>query len=135
MSGHIAAVAASTATVSGHNLIWVVIVGVVALLALVVAWLLVREVLAADQGTEKMQEISRAVQEGAAAYLRRQFKTLGVFVFLLFFVLLVLSAPDEGVRVGRSILKKERVKIKKKNEFKKEKYDINKRKCYNNILV
>ena len=52
------------------------------------AGLLVREVLAASQGTEKMQEIATAVQEGAAAYLRRQFKTLGVFVVLIFFVLL-----------------------------------------------
>ena len=103
MSGHIAAGAATAATVSGHNLIWVVIVGVVALLALVVAWLLVREVLAASQGTEKMQQISRAVQEGAAAYLRRQFKTLGVFVFLLFFVLLLLPADTGGVRWGRSV--------------------------------
>src|ERR1700722_9305111 len=101
MSGLIAAGAAPSATVSGSNLTWVVIVGVVALLALGVAWLLVREVLGASQGTEKMQEISRAVQEGAAAYLRRQFKTLGVFVFLLFFVLLLLPADDAGVRWGR----------------------------------
>jgi K(+)-stimulated pyrophosphate-energized sodium pump len=103
MSGLIAAAAAPSATVSGSNLTWVVIVGVVALLALGVAWLLVREVLGASQGTEKMQEISRAVQEGAAAYLRRQFKTLGVFVFLLFFVLLLLPADDAGVRWGRSV--------------------------------
>jgi K(+)-stimulated pyrophosphate-energized sodium pump len=103
MSGLIAAGAAPSATVSGSNLTWVVVVGVVALLALGVAWLLVREVLGASQGTEKMQEISRAVQEGAAAYLRRQFKTLGVFVFLLFFVLLLLPADDAGVRWGRSV--------------------------------
>jgi K(+)-stimulated pyrophosphate-energized sodium pump len=103
MSRHFAAVAAPSATVSGSNLTWVVIVGVVALLALGVAWLLVREVLAASQGTEKMQEISRAVQEGAAAYLRRQFRTLGVFVFLLFFVLLVLPSDDAAVMWGRSV--------------------------------
>src|SRR6202008_2107823 len=63
---------------------------------------LVREVLAADQGTAKMQEISRAVQEGAAAYLRRQFRTLGVFVVLIFFVLLLLPADSADVRWGRS---------------------------------
>ena len=54
--------------------------------------MLVREVLAASQGTAKMQEIAKAVQEGAAAYLRRQFRTLGVFVFLIFWILLLLPA-------------------------------------------
>ena len=47
-------------SVSGSNLTWVVIVAVVALLALGVAGVLVREVLAASQGTEKMQEIAKA---------------------------------------------------------------------------
>jgi K(+)-stimulated pyrophosphate-energized sodium pump len=89
-------------SVSGGNLTLVVVVAVIALLALAVAGLLVREVLAADQGTAKMREISQAVQEGAAAYLRRQFRTLGVFVVLIFFVLLLLPA-DPGVRWGRSI--------------------------------
>jgi K(+)-stimulated pyrophosphate-energized sodium pump len=89
-------------SVSGGNLTLVVIVAVIALLALAVAGWLVREVLAADQGTAKMQEISKAVQEGAAAYLRRQFRTLGVFVVLIFFVLLLLPADTAGVRWGRS---------------------------------
>ena len=62
-------------SVSGGNLTWVVIVAVIALSALAVAGWLVREVLAASQGTAKMQEIGKAVQEGAAAYLRRQFRT------------------------------------------------------------
>src|SRR5436309_10718061 len=90
------------AVVSGGNLTLVVVVGVVALLALAVAGWLVREVLAASQGTAKMQEIARAVQEGAAAYLRRQFMTLGIFVVLIFFVLLLLPADSTGVRWGRS---------------------------------
>ncbi len=88
--------------VTGGNLTLVVIVAVIALLALAVAGGLVREVLAASQGTEKMQEIARAVQEGAAAYLRRQFRTLGVFVVVIFFVLLLLPADSAGVRWGRS---------------------------------
>jgi K(+)-stimulated pyrophosphate-energized sodium pump len=89
-------------SVSGGNLTWVVIVAVVALAALAVAGLLVREVLAASQGTAKMQEISLAVQEGAAAYLRRQFRTLGVFAFIIPWILLVLPADGESVRWGRS---------------------------------
>jgi K(+)-stimulated pyrophosphate-energized sodium pump len=90
-------------SVSGGNLTWVFIVGIIALAALGVAGLLVREVLAASQGTAKMQEIAKAVQEGAAAYLRRQFQTLGVFVFLIFWILLLLPADTTGVRWGRSI--------------------------------
>jgi K(+)-stimulated pyrophosphate-energized sodium pump len=104
MSRYLAAGAAPSATVSGSNLTWVVIVAVIGLLALGVAFALVREVLAASQGTQRMQEIARAVQEGAAAYLRRQFKTLSVFVVILFFVLLLLPVGDGGdsVRWGRS---------------------------------
>src|SRR5580700_11029613 len=91
------------ATVTGGNLAWVAVVAVIALMALAVAGWLVRDVLAASQGSPKMQEIAKAVQEGAAAYLRRQFRTLGVFVVLIFFILLVLPADGDGVRWGRSI--------------------------------
>jgi K(+)-stimulated pyrophosphate-energized sodium pump len=97
------ALAAGAPTVAGANLTWVVVVAVIALLALVMATWLRREVLAASQGTAKMQEIATAVQEGAAAYLRRQFRTVSIFVVLIFFVLLVLPAVDESVRFGRSI--------------------------------
>src|ERR1700754_3556415 len=88
-------------TVSGGNLTWGVIVAVIALAGLAVAGVLVREVLAASQGTAKMQEIAKAVQEGAAAYLRRQFRTLGVFVFIIFFVLLLLPGDDTAGPWGR----------------------------------
>ena len=103
-SRHLLAAAAPTATVSGSNLTWVVIVAVVGLLALGVAGALVKEVLAASQGTQRMQEIARAVQEGASAYLRRQFKTLSIFVVILFIVLLFLPVTDgdASIRWGRS---------------------------------
>jgi len=102
MTGHNLAAGGGAVSVTGGNLTLVVIVGVIALLALAVAGWLVRDVLAASQGTAKMQEIARAVQEGAAAYLRRQFRTLGVFVVLIFFVLLLLPADSVGLRWGRS---------------------------------
>ena len=51
--------------------------------ALVFAYYLVREVLAAPEGTEKMKEIAKAIQEGAKAYLSRQFRTLAVFLGIL----------------------------------------------------
>jgi K(+)-stimulated pyrophosphate-energized sodium pump len=97
------ALADGAVTVTGSHLTWVVVVAVVALAALAVAGLLVREVLAASQGTAKMQEIAKAVQEGAAAYLRRQFRTLGVFVVVIFFVLLLLPADSASIRWGRSL--------------------------------
>jgi len=92
-----------TTEISGGNTVIVVVVAVVAVLALVVAGGLVRDVLAADEGTEKMKEIARAVQEGAAAYLGRQFRTLAVFVVLVFFLLLLLPAEGADVRIGRSV--------------------------------
>src|SRR5216683_1991132 len=96
------AAAGGAPSVTGANLRWVFIVAVVALLALAVAAWLVRQVLAASQGTAKMQEIALAIQEGAAAYLRRQFRTLGVFVVIIFFVLLLLPADSSSIRWGRS---------------------------------
>ncbi|MDT0305294.1 sodium-translocating pyrophosphatase [Streptomonospora wellingtoniae] len=87
----------------GMNFTLVVVVLAVALLALAVAGWLVREVLAAGQGTERMQNIARAVQEGAAAYLKRQFRTLVVFVVVIPFLLLLLPADDMAVRIGRSV--------------------------------
>ena len=88
---------------SGSNLTIVIVVAVIALLALGVAALLAREVLAADEGTERMKEIAGAVQEGAAAYLNRQFKTLSVFAVIVFFVLFLLPAETSSERIGRSI--------------------------------
>ena len=63
-----------------NDRILVGVVAVVALAALAIGFILRREVLAAGEGTSKMQEIGRAVQEGATAYLNRQFRTLGIFV-------------------------------------------------------
>ncbi|TDC82212.1 sodium-translocating pyrophosphatase [Actinomadura sp. 7K507] len=87
----------------GGDLSLVVVVAVVSLLALAVAAGLVRDVLAAGQGTDKMQEISRAVQVGASAYLKRQFRTVSIFVVLIPLVLLLLPADSTGERIGRSV--------------------------------
>ena len=88
---------------TGSNLTIVVIVAVIGLAALGVAAVLVREVLAADEGTDHMKEIAGAVQEGASAYLTRQFKTLSVFAVVVFFVLFLLPAETTSERIGRSI--------------------------------
>ena len=88
---------------TGNNVVLVVIVAVIALAALVVAGILVREVLAASEGTTRMKEIAAAVQEGASAYLSRQFKTLSIFAVIVFFLLFLLPAETNSERIGRSI--------------------------------
>jgi len=93
----------ASAALTGGNLTLVVVVAVVALGALAVAGYLVREVLAASEGSENMKRIAVAVQEGASAYLARQFRTLGGFAVVAFFLLLALPADNWNVRIGRSL--------------------------------
>src|SRR6202048_5315164 len=59
---------------------WLVFSVASALLAIGVGFFLMKGVLAADPGTPKMIEIALAIQEGALAYLRRQFKTIAVIL-------------------------------------------------------
>ena len=63
-------------SLTGTHLTLVIVVAVIAVVALVMGFSFRRQVLAADPGTDKMQEIGNAVEEGAQAYLARQFKTL-----------------------------------------------------------
>jgi K(+)-stimulated pyrophosphate-energized sodium pump len=95
--------AAAAIDLTGTNFITVVVVAVIAVLALLVAFVLVREVLSASEGTSRMKEIAAAVQEGASAYLNRQFKTLSIFAVIVFFVLFLLPAETTSERIGRSI--------------------------------
>jgi K(+)-stimulated pyrophosphate-energized sodium pump len=88
--------------VTGSNLVYVYVVLGISLVALAIAYALRAQVLAADEGTEKMKEIAGAVQEGAAAYLNRQFKTLSYFVAIVFVLLFALPGSGE-IRIGRSI--------------------------------
>jgi K(+)-stimulated pyrophosphate-energized sodium pump len=88
--------------VTGNNLNYVYAILVISLIALAIAWALRAQVLAQAEGTAKMKEIAEAVQEGAAAYLARQFKTLSVFVAIVFVLLFALPGDTE-IRIGRSI--------------------------------
>lgn len=81
----------------------VLVIAVVALAALAVAAVLVRQVLAAGEGTDSMKKIAAAVQEGANAYLARQLRTLGVFAVVVFFLLMLLPADNWTQRAGRSV--------------------------------
>ena len=62
-----------------------------AVLAIAVGFFLVRSVMASDQGTPKMIEIAQAIQEGALAYLKRQFKTIGLILIPLVVIVFVTS--------------------------------------------
>jgi len=88
--------------VTGNNLTYVYVILGISLVALAIALALRAQVLAQDEGTAKMKEIAAAVQEGAAAYLSRQFKTLSVFVAIVFVLLFALPG-DLDVKIGRSI--------------------------------
>lgn len=92
----------SLVQVSGNNLNYVYVILGISLLALAIAYALRAQVLAQDEGTAKMKEIAAAIQEGAAAYLSRQFKTLSVFVAIVFVLLFTLPG-DLDIRIGRSI--------------------------------
>ena len=59
---------------------WLIFSAGVALLAILVGFVLVRGVLAADQGTPSMISIAKSIQEGAMAYLKRQFRTIAIIL-------------------------------------------------------
>jgi K(+)-stimulated pyrophosphate-energized sodium pump len=111
MSGVLAQEGGSLDVVFGSSdttALWVILG--ISLIALVFAYYLVRAVLAAPEGTEKMKEIAKAIQEGAKAYLNRQYRTLAVFLavlaVVLFFVLPVPKNAEHSalsIRFGRSI--------------------------------
>src|SRR6185503_20570178 len=88
--------------------LWVILG--ISIVALLFAWYLVREVLSAPEGTPKMREIAQAIQEGAKAYLSRQFRTLAVFLAVLTVALFfLLPAPSNAehsefsIKFGRSL--------------------------------
>jgi K(+)-stimulated pyrophosphate-energized sodium pump len=94
--------APTSVPLTGGHLRLIVVVLVVALVCLVMGAFFRAEVLRAPEGGEKMREIAAAVEEGAQAYLQRQFKTLAVFAIIAFGALFVLPG-DASIRIGRSL--------------------------------
>ncbi len=88
---------------SGTNVTLVVVVGAIAVIGLIMAAVFRAQVLAEGDGTDNMKAIGLAVQEGASAYLTRQFKTLAVFAVVAFLLLLVLPADTTALRLSRSV--------------------------------
>src|SRR5437762_3721830 len=81
---------------------------VVALAGLGYALMLVGYVKRADQGTARMQEIARAVREGADAYLFKQFRVVGVLIVIITGVLwwaAKSSSPpaSDEIAIGRAV--------------------------------
>ena len=62
--------------------------------ALGLAYYFAQVVLAADQGTDLMKEIGQAIQEGAMAFLRREYQWVSAFVAAMFVLLLIV--PIDG---------------------------------------
>ncbi len=71
-------------TLGGAERAWLGFALAAGVVAILVALYLMRGVLAADQGTETMREIAAAIQEGAVAFLKRQFRTIAIIVVPLF---------------------------------------------------
>ncbi|MEW6103591.1 MAG: sodium-translocating pyrophosphatase [bacterium] len=94
-------------------ILWVVLGS--GILGLVYAFFLGTTILKEDQGTEDMRRVASAIQEGANAYLKRQFTTIAGLILVLTIVLLFTSPPSEGgthienqgfdwfVAIGRSL--------------------------------
>jgi K(+)-stimulated pyrophosphate-energized sodium pump len=60
------------------------VAGVIGIIFAIILWVRVSKV---DPGNERMQEIAAAIHEGAMAFLNREYRTLGIFAIVLFFVL------------------------------------------------
>ncbi len=74
----------------------------IALMGLGYAWMLVGQVLRADTGTKKMQDIAGAVREGALAYLRAQFRKIGPLIIVITVILFFTVRGKVEFAFGRS---------------------------------
>jgi K(+)-stimulated pyrophosphate-energized sodium pump len=76
----------------------------VAILGLLYALYLVKEVYGADEGTSSMKEIARAVREGADAYLRRQLTAVGILIVFITLLLIATKWSDSPhIALGRGV--------------------------------
>ncbi len=67
------------------------LVPIASILALVFAWIFFKSMMKNSEGTDRMKEIAQYVREGAMAYLKRQYKVVGI-VFVILFILLTIMA-------------------------------------------
>jgi K(+)-stimulated pyrophosphate-energized sodium pump len=83
---------------------WLVFSAATAIIAILVGLALMRSVLDEDRGTPTMIEIATAIQVGAMAYLRRQFRTIAVILIPLAIIVFITSTevikPDESTALS-----------------------------------
>ena len=84
---------------------WLYLVLAAGVIGIIVGLFLMKGVLAAEQGSEKMREIAKAIQEGAEAFLSRQFKTIAIIVVplaaLIYFTGTEVVGPDGMVEMTK----------------------------------
>ncbi len=73
------------------------------LLSLVFAGIFAKKVLKSDPGTPKMQEIAGAIQEGAMAYLNRQYKTIAIVAVILAVIIFIALPKENGLNMKTTI--------------------------------
>ncbi len=75
-----------------------------AVVGIVYGLMLRKEILGKDPGTEKMQQVAAQIQEGAAAYLNRQFRTIVLLVIVLFVALTITGWMAGGEEMSGAAL-------------------------------
>lgn len=55
---------------------------------------LIRKIKSADEGDEEMKKVSAAVREGAFAYLKRQYTSVGIYALIFFVVLIIMELTN-----------------------------------------
>jgi K(+)-stimulated pyrophosphate-energized sodium pump len=71
---------------------WLIFAAACGVLAIITGIILMRDMLKADQGTQSMMDIAKAVQEGAQAYLVRQFKAIAIIILPLAILVFVTAS-------------------------------------------
>nr|WP_205633771.1 sodium-translocating pyrophosphatase [Labilithrix luteola] len=80
--------------------VWMGFVLVAGVVSLVATALFARSVLGADKGTEAMQDIARAIREGAHAFLRRQYRTVAILAVVVMGILFPVERMTRGNEVA-----------------------------------
>ena len=83
---------------AGADWVWLFVALAAGLVGIAAGLILTRGVLAADEGTPKMREIAKAIQEGAEAFLKRQFRTILIIIVPL--AVLIFFTATQVVKVG-----------------------------------
>ena len=91
-------------TLKGGEWLVLALSGAASLLAIAVGFFLAKSVLAQDEGTDKMKEIAGAIQVGALAYLKRQFRTIAMILVpvavIVFVTSVAIEKPDGEEALG-----------------------------------